>query len=188
MLDQDAKWWTAAIDHLISETAKPGPGNRAVLARLSELLFVEVVRWQLTYISEGHRGWLAGLKDPDVGLVAQSGCTLQPALPWTVEELAQRAGISRAGLAKRFVDLVGEAPMNISRAGECILRGDFSARRATRPCRSLPLGSATSSEAAFSRAFRRAVGTPPATWRDANAATNEEASEEPTVIRQPAKA
>jgi AraC-like DNA-binding protein len=165
-LDQDPQWWTAAIAHLVSETAKPGPGNRAVLARLSELLFMEVVRWQLSYISEGHSGWLAGLNDAHVGR-ALSLLHAEPARPWTVDELAQQAGLSRAALAKRFVELVGETPMQYL--------AEWRMQLARRQLRESTLGLAEvaarvgyESEAAFSRAFRRLVGVPPATWRQAN--------------------
>jgi AraC-like DNA-binding protein len=139
-----------------------------VLSRLSELLFMEVLRWQLTYISDGHSGWLAGLKDVHVGraLTLLHG---DPARAWTVEDLAVSAGISRAALAKKFPELVGEAPMQY-------LVG-WRMHLARRMLRESNIGVAElaarvgyESEAAFSRAFRRAVGMPPATWRDANAA------------------
>jgi AraC-like DNA-binding protein len=173
-LDQDPQWWKAAIDHLVHETAKPGPGNRAVLARLSELLFMETVRWQLSYISEGRRGWLAGLNDTHVGR-ALSRLHAEPARPWTVEELAQQAGISRAALAKRFVHLVGETPMQYLASWRMHL--------ARRQLRESTLGLAEiaarvgyESETAFSRAFRRLVGVPPATWRQANASQSDHAN------------
>lgn len=167
-LAEEPHWWRAAIGHLVSETAKPGPGNRAVLARLSELLFMEVVRWQLTYISEGHSGWLAGLNDTHVGR-ALALLHADPARNWTVDDLAQQSGVSRSVLAKRFADLVGESPIQYLAGWRMHL-----ARRLLRESNvgmaELAARVGYDSEAAFSRAFRRAVGTPPATWRDANAA------------------
>jgi AraC-like DNA-binding protein len=170
-LAEDPHWWTAAIDHLISETAKPGPGNRAVLARLSELLFVEVVRWQLSYVSAGHSGWLAGLNDTHVGRVL-SLLHAEPARPWTVEELADRAGISRATLAKRFVELVGETPMQYL-AGWRMHLARRHLRESTLGLAEIAARAGYESEAAFSRAFRRLVGVPPASWRQANAPSSE---------------
>ena len=82
-----------------------------MLARLSELLFMEVLRWQLTLrAAKGRSGWLAGLKDEHVGraLALLHG---EPARAWTVEDLALEAGLSRAALAKRFAELVGDSPM-----------------------------------------------------------------------------
>jgi AraC-like DNA-binding protein len=170
-LDQDPRWWTAAIDHLVSETTKPGPGNRAILARLSELLFTEIVRWQLLYIGEGRGGWLAGLNDAHVGR-ALSLLHAEPARPWTVEMLAQQVGTSRAALARRFVELVGETPIQYLTKWRMYL-----ARRELRESK-LGLGEIAGrvgyeSEAAFSRAFRRLVGVPPASWRQSNLTSSE---------------
>lgn len=56
VIEHQAGWWASAIDHLAREATQPGPGNRAVLARLSELLFMEVIRWQLNFFAHGRRG------------------------------------------------------------------------------------------------------------------------------------
>ena len=126
---------------------------------------MEVVRWQLAHIAEGHRGWLAGLNDPYVGRVLTL-IHAEPARPWTVEELADCAAISRAALGKRFVELVGEAPMQY-------LAG-WRMHLARRLLRDSNLGLAEiatrvgyESEASFNRAFSRLVGTPPGAWRHA---------------------
>jgi AraC family transcriptional regulator, alkane utilization regulator len=167
-LKEQPHWWQAAIAHLVGEATRSGPGNRAVLSRLSELLFMEVLRWQLTYISDGHSGWLAGLKDHHVGraLALLHG---DPARAWTVEDLAVSAGISRAALAKKFADLVGETPMQYL-AGWRMHLARRMLRESNIGVAELAARVGYESEAAFSRAFRRAVGMPPATWRDANAA------------------
>lgn len=167
-LEEQPHWWQTAIAHLVGEAMRSAPGNRAVLSRLSELLFVEVLRWQLTYISNGHRGWLAGLKDDHVGraLALLHG---NPARAWTVDDLAASSGISRAAFAKRFADLVGETPVQYLAGWRMHL-----ARRLLRESNigiaELAARVGYESEAAFSRAFRRAVGIPPANWRDASAA------------------
>jgi AraC-like DNA-binding protein len=166
-IEHQAGWWAAAIDHLVAEATQPGPGNRALMARLSELLFLEVLRWQLNLVAEGRRGWLVGLNDPQVGRVLTL-LHAAPARAWTVEELAHRAAISRAALAKRFVELVGETPMQY-------LTG-WRMQLARRLLSESPLGLGEiasrvgyDSEAAFNRAFRRVVGIPPASWRQAKA-------------------
>jgi AraC-like DNA-binding protein len=160
-----------AIAHLVGEAMRSGPGNRAVLSRLSELLFVEVLRWQLTYLSNGHRGWLAGLKDDHVGraLALLHG---DPARAWTVDDLATSSGISRAAFAKRFADLVGETPMQYL-AGWRMHLARRLLRESNMGIAELAARVGYESEAAFSRAFRRAVGIPPATWRDASAVEQE---------------
>jgi AraC-like DNA-binding protein len=173
----EAKWWQATLDYFISEATVPGPGNRAVLARLSELLFMEVVRWHLRYLSDGRRGWLAALNDAQVGR-AITLFHAEPARPWTVDELAQRVAMSRAAFANRFVELVGEPPMQYLTGWRMHL-----ARRLLRDSTLTLAGVAGrvgyESEAAFNRAFRRLVGTPPATWRRAEAPADKNA--EPTV-------
>ena len=167
ILGQEAQWWQAALARLISEATTLGQGNRALLARLSELLFMEVVRWQLRYASEGHRGWLAGLNDPYIGRVLAL-LHAEPARAWTVEELAQRAALSRATLAKRFVELVGVAPMQYL-AGWRMHLAKRLLRDSTLGLAEIAVRVGYDSEAAFNRAFSRVVGTPPGTWRQAKA-------------------
>ena len=169
-LDQDPHWWTAAIDHLVSETAKPGPGNRAVLARLSELLFTELVRWQLSYISEGHGGWLAGLNDAHVGR-ALSLLHAEPARPgrWRCWHGKPEYHVRR--LAGASLSWSATRPCNTWRTGECMWRGDNCVKAAGLGEIAARVG--YESEAAFSRAFRRLVGVPPASWRQSNMASPE---------------
>jgi AraC-like DNA-binding protein len=86
-------------------------GSQSVLNRLSELLFVEVIRWHMDQLSnDGNTGWLAGLRDPLVGR-ALALLHAQPAHAWTLEELASQAGASRSALADRFAHLVGCPPI-----------------------------------------------------------------------------
>ncbi|MBR1124364.1 AraC family transcriptional regulator [Bradyrhizobium lablabi] len=162
---RELEWWSASVRFLIGETATPGPGNRAVLARLAESLFVELLRWLFQHSVRGH-GWLAGLHDPQVGRVLN----LLHALPdrsWTVDELAREAGASRATLAKRFLELVGQSPIQYLASWRMHLARDLLRES------SLGIGEIAGrigyeSEAAFNRAFRRAVGLPPAAWRLGN--------------------
>jgi AraC-like DNA-binding protein len=163
---QEVEWWQASQRYLISESAAPGPGNRAVLARLAESLFVEVLRWQLRYAAQGHGGWLAGLHDQQVGRVLSLLHAL-PDRPWTVDELAKEAAISRAALAKRFVDLVGQSPIQYLVAWRMHLARHLL-RESTLGIGEIAGRVGYESEAAFNRAFRRLVGSPPATWRQAS--------------------
>lgn len=159
--------WQSSLQYLIRETAEPGPGNRAVLARLSEFLFMELLRWQLRSSAESGFGWLAGLHDPHVGRALQL-MHAEPARHWTVNALAEQAALSRAALAKKFVALVGESPMQYLAAWRMHL-----ARSLLRDSK-LSIGEIAErvgyeSEAAFNRAFGRLVGAPPANWRRSNA-------------------
>ena len=145
----------------------PGPGNRAVLARLAESLFVEVLRWELLFAAQGDGGWLAGLHDPQIGRVLRLLHAL-PDRPWTVDELAKEAAISRAALAKRFVELFGQSPIHYL-AGWRMHLARHMLRETTLGIGEIAGRVGYESEAAFNRAFRRFVGSPPATWRQAKA-------------------
>ena len=162
---QEAEWWLASVRYLIEESAEPGPGNRAVLARLAEALFVELLRWQFRDAAEGRGGWLAGLHDPQIGRVLHLLHAL-PDRPWTVEELAKEAAMSRAALAKRFVELVGQSPIQYL-AGWRMHLARHLLDESTLSIGTIAGRVGYESEAAFNRAFRRLVGSPPATWRDA---------------------
>jgi AraC-like DNA-binding protein len=163
---QEKEWWRASVRYLMSETASPGPGNRAVLARLAESLFLELLRWQLQHAAQGHGGgWLAGLHDAQVG-PALTLLHAQPDRPWTVETLAREVGVSRAGLAKRFVELVGVSPMQYL-AGWRMHLAQHLLQESTLGVGEIAGRVGYDSDAAFNRAFRRVVGSPPATWRQA---------------------
>jgi AraC-like DNA-binding protein len=111
----------------------------------------------------GKAGWLAGVKDPEVGRALRM-LHAQPGRPWTVEDLAREVGVSRSGLAQRFTELTGEAPMRylagwrIQLAKHLILQADL-------PIAEVADRVGYESEAAFNRAFKRHVGVPPVTWR-----------------------
>ncbi len=85
-------------------------GGEGVLAKLSEVLFIEVLRLTMSQHSEGRTGWLAGVGDRVVG-AALNAVHERPAHAWTLEELAHAAGTSRSVFAERFAQLVGSTPM-----------------------------------------------------------------------------
>jgi len=139
------------------------PGGRIVLNRLSELLFVEIIRWRMDRPEPDGKGFLAGLRDPLVGR-ALTLLHAQPARAWTLEDLAARAGASRSALVERFTLLVGCAPIQYLAQW----RMQLAARRLADP-RAKVAGIANEvgyeSEAAFSRAFKKLVGQSPGQWR-----------------------
>jgi AraC-like DNA-binding protein len=154
------------LDHFMScalaESRVPRAGGEVVLARLSELMFVEVVREYVASRQGAERGWLSGLRDEVVGraLIALHG---KPAHPWTLDELAHRIGASRSVVASRFVDFVGVPPMQYLAQWRMQLAGNLLAESMTLAAVAESVGYA--SEAAFSRAFKRIVGVAPAIWR-----------------------
>jgi AraC-like DNA-binding protein len=160
----DEQAWLAPLVRLaLSESTARRSGSEVVLARLSELLFVEVVRRYLDSLPEGQTGWLAGLRDPCVGR-ALSLLHGQPARAWSLAALAHGAGLSRSALAERFTDLVGVPPMQYLLRWRLQLAAGLLAEGGKVSAVALEVG--YDSEAAFSRAFKRIVGQPPASWRD----------------------
>jgi AraC-like DNA-binding protein len=152
------------IELTLAEARQPRTGGETIRLRLSELIFVEVVRQYLETLPASETGWLSGLRDPSIGKVLTM-LHERPAYPWTLNELACQTGMSRAVLAGRFAHLVGHAPMRYL----ALWRMQIAARRlADGSTKVAAVGREVGyeSEAAFSRAFKKIVGVPPATWRD----------------------
>ncbi len=147
----------------IAEAAAPRPGTTTLLTRLTELMFVEVLRDFMESLPSEQTGWFAGLRDPFVGRALQR-LHAEPDRDWTVEALGRAVGLSRSALVDRFNALIGEPPMTYLT--------HWRIQLATQHLRDSHASVATiasqvgyASEAAFSRAFRRVVGVPPAAWR-----------------------
>lgn len=145
------------------ESAAGRPGSEVLLERLSEMMFVDAIRRHVDQLPEGSTGWLAGLRDRFVSR-ALALVHAQPGASWTVEELGARVGLSRSALHERFVELLGQPPMQYLARWrmQCASR---LLRETPASIASIALDVGYESEAAFSRAFKREVGTPPATWR-----------------------
>ena len=139
-------------------------GGECMLGRISELMFVDVVRRYLETLPEGRTSWLAGLRDPYVGraLTALHEC---PARDWTIESLAQAAALSRSAFAERFVEFVGHPPMQYLANWRMQLATNYL-RNGTESIASVANRVGYDSEAAFSRAFKKSVGSPPSEWRE----------------------
>ncbi|HEX6810305.1 MAG TPA: AraC family transcriptional regulator [Planctomycetota bacterium] len=158
----DGGWLGQFIQVALAESRTRRSGGESVLARISELMFVEAVRRHLESLPADRTGWLAGLRDPHVGK-ALACLHARPAFGWTLAALAREAGLSRTALAERFAHLVGQPPMQyltnwrMQVATASLVRGDKVG--------SVAFDVGYDSEAAFSRAFKRLVGRSPAAWR-----------------------
>lgn len=155
-------WLTALVDMAARESRTPRPGSENMLARVSELLFVEALRQHLEGLPASHRGWLAGLRDPLVGR-ALSAMHAKPAEAWTVEQLARQAGTSRSVMAERFTDLLGQPPMQYLAMWRMQLASGMLVDG--RPISDVAEAVGYDSDAAFSRAYKKLVGQAPASWR-----------------------
>ena len=112
------------IGLLADEIVKDEPGQEAVLDRLLDLLLIAVLRAWFARPEAERPGWYRAYADPIVG-PALRALHDDPAHPWTVEELAHGAGVSRAALARRFNDLVGEPPMSFLTGWRIALAADL---------------------------------------------------------------
>jgi AraC-like DNA-binding protein len=168
-LVRSVPWLEPTLRTLACEAASGRPGSLTVVNRLAEVVLVQIVRGHLSSLDAGSGGFLSALADRQIGsalsLIHQS-----PGLSWTVQELAARVAMSRSAFAARFTRLVGEPPLH------------YVARwRMQKACSLLREGRATigavaeavgyESEAAFSKAFKRAVGTAPGAYRRAKRAS-----------------
>ena len=103
-------WVTTFMRTVVAESSSQQPGGEAVLERMSEMLFVEVLRRHVESLPPEQTGWLAGMRDPAVGR-ALSLIHENPSEPWTIERLGEKAGLSRSSLHERFVHFMGQPPM-----------------------------------------------------------------------------
>jgi len=161
-----AEWIRSTFQFAAEEVAAGSPGSETVLAKLSELLFVEAVRRYAQALPLGQTGWLAGLRDP---YVARALALLHHDITraWNVDDLSREVGLSRSALADRFTGLIGMPPMHYI--------ASWRMQVATQKLRTTSASLAQvadsvgyGSEAAFSRAFKKTFGTAPATWRRSN--------------------
>lgn len=162
-------WLQTCLRLRLGERGDEQPGGACVLAKLSELMFVEAIRRHVDSLPESASGWLAGLKDPPVGQALGLMHT-SPAQPWTVDRLAREVGLSRSGLAARFSARIGTSPMQYLTQWRLTLAAHLL-QTTLRPASSVAFEVGYDSEAAFSRAFKREFGAPPAAWRRAEGGT-----------------
>jgi AraC family transcriptional regulator, alkane utilization regulator len=157
------EWLEGSLRHSLAEAVSTRPGADVVLARLSEVLFVETLLRYIEGLPPGQTGWLAGLRDPLVGHALKL-LHREPARAWTVDELAHEVGCSRSVLAERFTQYLGQPPIQyltrwrLTLAASRLRSGSASLARVAEAV-------GYESEAAFNRAFKREFGVPPARWR-----------------------
>ena len=156
-------WLEASVRYALAEARSPRPGGAGVLAKLAEVLVIEVLRLYMNEQGTGRTGWLAGLSDRIVG-AALNALHARPAHAWTLEELAHAANTSRSVLAERFQQLVGSAPMQYLTQWRMILAANLLCR-SNAPLAHIAEDVGYQTDTSFSRAFSREYGSPPAAWR-----------------------
>jgi AraC-like DNA-binding protein len=156
-------WREASLRYALAEARSPRPGGHGVLAKLAEVLFIEVLRIHMNEQTDGRTGWLAGVNDRVVG-AALRALHAEPARAWTLEDLARVANSSRSVLAERFQHLVGQAPMQYLAQWRMLLATNLLTQ-SNAPLARIAEDVGYQTDTAFSRAFRREYGLPPAAWR-----------------------
>ena len=163
-----AEWLEATLRFLAWETREAKPGTETIVSRLTDVIFVQVLRaWTLS-LPEGHGGWMGALRDRHVG-AALAHFHRSPERRWTNASLAEAVGMSRSRFAARFTALVGEPPLAY------LSRWRLETAAGLLQDGALGVGEIASrvgyeSDAAFSKAFRRRFGAPPGAYRRSAAA------------------
>src|SRR5581483_7690600 len=161
--DRSGQWLRSSILHLVQEAASARVGGDAMLAKLSEALFIDTLRRYIASLPEQQTGWLAGARDPIVGKSLKL-LHRRVAHPWTIEALADAVGISRSALVERFTRYLSEPPMTYLTRWRLQLAAR-SLERTSRGIAEIAAEIGYESEAAFNRAFKREFGQPPGRYR-----------------------
>jgi AraC-like DNA-binding protein len=169
---ESGTWLASTVAFAVNEALSARPGNAAILGRLTELMFVEIIREYMQHLSPNQQGWLAALRDAQVGRALRL-IHENPTRPWTVDRLSLEAATSRSALAQRFTRLLGQSPMKYLSGWRMHLAMQMLRDRADN-IQAIAERVGYESEPAFNRAFKKVTGCPPATWRRAAAQASSE--------------
>jgi AraC-like DNA-binding protein len=174
--DRSGQWLENSILHLVEEAASGRVGSEAMLAKLSEALFVDTLRRYVAGLPEQQMGWLAGARDPIVGK-SLGLLHSRIAYPWTIASLSDEVGISRSALVERFTRYLAEPPMTYLTHWRLQLAAR-SLESTSRGVAEIAADVGYESDAAFNRAFKREFGQPPGRYRgDHKSSSTKKASE-----------
>lgn len=161
-----AEWADSSFRYAAREHASRRPASQEVLARLSEMLFVEAVREYVAKLPANAGGWLAAMRDPALSRTL-TALHRRPAHAWTTEELAKEARLSRSAFAEKFTNTVGLAPKSYLTRWRIQLAGQ-RLRESNDTLAQVAAKVGYESEFSFSRAFARETGVAPGVWRKNN--------------------
>jgi AraC-like DNA-binding protein len=160
---EDGEWLEAILRRMVSESARERPGRGVALSRLTEVLFVEVLRSWIKSLGPGEGGWLGAMADPHIGPALQL-IHERPDRPWTLDDLGQRVGLGRSAFSARFTRLVGQSmyryliARRMSEAAFLLETSDEGIAR-------IATGVGYETAAAFSKLFHRHHGLSPGRYR-----------------------
>ncbi len=165
--DDEGSWLQSTLRFIAREARELRPGGETVITRLADILVIQMIRSWIDSEPEPERGWLAALRDEQVGR-ALTSIHREPSREWTVASLAEEAGMSRSAFSARFTNLVGESAMRYLTRWRMLLARTYL-RETSEPISVLAGRLGYQSEAAFCRAFKRVFGVPPGSVRRAGA-------------------
>ena len=169
------QWLEDTFRYSVDHAEASGPGGAAVIAKLSEVLFVETLRQYIGKLPPSQTGWLAGVRDPDIGK-ALALLHKQPSRPWTIALLANEVGLSRSVLAERFRHYLSDTPMGYLTRWRLQLAAQTLAST-SKSVAEVAGDVGYESEPSFNRAFKREFGVPPARFRSQSRSTRSSATE-----------
>jgi AraC-like DNA-binding protein len=162
-MGKSVRWLEPTLKFIACEAASGRPGSQTVIARLADVLFIQIVRGYLASLPANGSGWLSALADTQIG-AALGHIHQNPEQDWTVQSLASKVAMSRSAFASRFMRLVGEPPLSyVTRWRMQKAAGMLREGKQTLAEVASQVG--YDSEAAFSKAFKRAVGSAPGAYR-----------------------
>ena len=162
-MGKSVRWLEPTLKFIACEAASGRPGAQTVIARLADVLFIQIVRGHLASLPANGSGWLGALADAQIG-AALGHIHQNPEQDWTVQSLASKVAMSRSAFASRFMRLVGEPPLSyVTRWRMQKAAGMLREGKQTLAEVAAQVG--YDSEAAFSKAFKRAVGSAPGAYR-----------------------
>jgi len=184
--DATGQWLENSIRFSVDQADATRAGGDVVLAKLSEVLFVETLRSYIGELPAEQTGWLAGARDAEVGR-ALALMHRNPAHPWTIADLAKEVGASRSVLAERFRTYLGEPPMTYLTRWRLQLGAQMLGSTSYSVAQ-IAAEVGYESEAAFNRAFKRDFSVPPARFRNQSRAAHARRprAEKPETRRQSA--
>ncbi len=158
-----SEWLQSTLRFIAAEARELRPGGETVITRLADILVIQAIRAWIEHDPAARTGWLGALQDKQIGR-AITLVHRDPSRSWSVASLASEVAMSRSAFAARFTELVGETPMQyVTRWRMHTAVGSLRDDGATLGEIAGRLG--YRSEAAFSRAFKRCVGTSPSAMR-----------------------
>jgi AraC-like DNA-binding protein len=161
------EWVEASVRFAAGELTAGRFASSSLMARLSELLFVEAMRQYSTTFSNQEAGWLKGVVDPQVGR-ALAAIHHNITSPWSADSLAKEVSMSRSAFVDRFTTLVGMPPIRYLTVWR-LQAAKRSLRETSKTIAQLAQEVGYGSDEAFSRAFKREFGLSPSRWRDQQA-------------------